>query len=43
MTASPTTSATELLAHLVAFDTTSHKSNVPLIRFKVLQAEKHLL
>ena len=33
MTASPTTSATELLARLVAFDTTSHKSNVPLIRF----------
>ena len=33
MTTSPTTSATELLARLVAFDTTSHKSNLPLIRF----------
>jgi acetylornithine deacetylase len=32
MGASPST-AKELLARLVAFDTTSHKSNIPLIRF----------
>jgi acetylornithine deacetylase len=29
----PSYSATELLARLVGFDTTSHKSNLPLIRF----------
>ena len=29
----PTYTATELLARLVAFDTTSHKSNIDLIRF----------
>jgi acetylornithine deacetylase len=31
--APPVTAAKELLARLVAFDTTSHNSNVPLIRF----------
>ena len=29
----PSYSTTELLARLVSFDTTSHKSNVALIRF----------
>jgi acetylornithine deacetylase len=29
----PSYSATELLARLVGFDTTSHKSNLPLVRF----------
>jgi acetylornithine deacetylase len=31
--AAPLASAKDLLAHLVGFDTTSHKSNLPLIRF----------
>ena len=29
----PSYSATELLARLVSFDTTSHKSNMELVRF----------
>lgn len=33
MTKRPTTSPAELLARLVSFDTTSHKTNLPLIRF----------
>jgi acetylornithine deacetylase len=36
--APPVTAAKELLARLVAFDTTSHKTNIPLIRF----VEEHL-
>src|SRR5262245_22331150 len=33
MPAAPVAAAKDLLARLVAFDTTSHKSNLPLIRF----------